>query len=68
VSHRTASACDDGDPRFALLAATLAERLRPVCAGWEDARFQVLVRQIARLKLQWGDAERGVVTGVGRAD
>ena len=55
----------DGDPRFALLVAQIAQRLRPVCAGWDEPRFQALVQQIARTKVQWGDADRG---GAPRAD
>lgn len=31
----------------------LAERLRPVCAGWDEARFVALVCRIAELKRRW---------------
>lgn len=54
----TASAPDDADPRFTLLVARIAERLRPVCHDWDEARFQALVRQVARVKVQWGEAYR----------
>lgn len=50
----------DGDPRFAQLVARLGERLRPVCAGWDEDRFQALVLRIARMKAQWGELDRVV--------
>lgn len=46
------------DPRFALLVARLSARLRPVCTGWDDAEFEALVHQIARMKVRWGEAYR----------
>ena len=41
------------DPRLAAISAGLAERLRPICAGWDEARFEALVQQMARVKLRW---------------
>lgn len=48
----------DDDPRFALLVARITERLRPVCAGWDEAEFEELVLQIALKKAQWGELDR----------
>jgi hypothetical protein len=48
----------DGDPRLAPLVARLTERLRPVCADWDETRFQAIVLHIARTELRWGDADR----------
>ena len=56
--HQAATGPEERDPRFALLVAELAERLRPACAGWDDAMFEALVRQIARRKVLWGEAYR----------
>ena len=58
TNDATRSRPEDGDPRVALLVARLAERLRPVCAGWDEAHFQALVHQIARRRVRWGDADR----------
>jgi hypothetical protein len=52
------SGAKDVDPRYALFVAHLAARLRPVCAGWDEAEFQALVQRIARMKVRWGDAYR----------
>ena len=60
-----ASAAMDVDPRFALLVADLATRLRPVCQGWDEDDFQALLRQIARLKVHWGDAYRPAAHDLG---
>ena len=49
---------EDGDPRFPLLVAQVADRLRPVCRDWDESRFQALVRQVARVKVRWGEAYR----------
>jgi len=43
----------DADPRIAAVSARLAERLRPICVGWDEARFEALVQRMARVKLRW---------------
>jgi hypothetical protein len=43
------------DARLATLAASLAARLRGVCADWEAGEFDNLVERIARTKLRWVD-------------
>ena len=47
------------DVRLSALAASLATRLRGVCAGWDAGEFDALVERIARTKLRWAD--RGLV-------
>ena len=41
------------DVRFDRLLVELRTRLRPVCRGWEDAAFETLVRDVARVKFRW---------------
>jgi hypothetical protein len=43
------------DARLSTLAASLATRLRAVCADWEAREFDALVERIARTKLRWTD-------------
>ena len=53
-------ATDDGNAvsiRTERLMPEIAERLRPVCADWEEERFQALVRQIAELEGRWLERE-----------
>ncbi len=47
------------DTRLSALAASLAPRLRAVCADWDAGEFDVLVERIARTKLRWGDRGLG---------
>lgn len=46
------------DARFTLLSTDLRRRLRRVCLHWDEADFDALVRQIARMKIRWGDPDR----------
>jgi hypothetical protein len=47
------------DVRLSVLAASLATRLRGVCADWEAREFDALVERIARTKLRWTDRGYG---------
>ena len=47
------------DARLAALAASLATRLRAVCADWDAGEFDALVQRIARTKLHWADRGYG---------
>ena len=47
------------DARLSALAASLAARLRAVCADWDAGEFDALVERMARTKLRWAD--RGLV-------
>jgi hypothetical protein len=47
------------DVRLSVLAASLATRLRVVCADWEVGEFDALVERIARTKLRWTDRGYG---------
>ncbi len=47
------------DVRLSVLAASLATRLRAVCADWEAREFDALVERIARTKLRWTDRGYG---------
>jgi hypothetical protein len=58
MSDHARSQPEDGDPRFTWLVAAIAGRLRPVCAEWDEARFQALVLEIARTKTRWGELDR----------
>ena len=58
MSGQMRSQSEEGDPRFAWLVDRTAERLRPVCTGWDECRFQALVLKIARTKAQWGELDR----------
>jgi hypothetical protein len=42
--------------RVALLVGDLRRRLRPACRDWEEAEFEAVIQQIARIKLRWTDA------------
>ena len=42
-----------GDARFDRLLVELRTRLRPVCRGWQDAEFETLVHDVARVKFRW---------------
>jgi hypothetical protein len=53
----TGPALDESDPRVQLLVQRITKRLRPVCAGWEEDRFQTLVQKIARMRVRWGDLD-----------
>ncbi len=57
-STLSAAAGPDGaaaDDRLSALAASLATRLRAVCADWDAGEFTALVERIARTKLRWTD-------------
>ena len=41
----------------------IAERLGPVCSGWEAKRFEALVRRIAELEMRWLDREGRAMDG-----
>ncbi len=47
------------DVRLSALAASLATRLRGVCADWDAGEFDALVQRIARTKLRWTDCGYG---------
>ncbi len=47
------------DARLSALAASLATRLRAVCADWDAGEFDALVQRIARTKLRWADRGDG---------
>ncbi len=47
------------DARLSALAASLATRLRGVCADWDAREFDALVERIARTKLRWTDRGYG---------
>jgi hypothetical protein len=47
------------DAQLAALAASLAARLRGVCADWDAAEFDALVQRIARTQLRWADRGDG---------
>ena len=58
-AERPTGPAPDEDARIALRAADVAARLRPVCTGWDEERFQHLVRQVTRVKIRWGETYRG---------
>ena len=58
ASPNAASDGIDASTRTARLMSEIAERLRPVCAGWEEERFQSLVRRIAELAVTEPDSRR----------
>jgi len=39
--------------RLQVLAATIAERLRPLCADWSDEVFDDMVRRLAEVTLKY---------------
>jgi hypothetical protein len=47
------------DVRLSAMAASLATRLRGVCADWDAGEFTALVERIARTKLRWTDRGYG---------
>jgi hypothetical protein len=40
-----------------LLVHRITKRLRPVCAEWDEDRFQALVLQIARFRVRWAELD-----------
>ena len=53
----------DATSRFLRLLEEISERLRPVCADWEEAQFQSLVRRIAALEQRWMEREGRLLDG-----